>query len=114
MGHHLHLYATKSLTLAELESWSEYRANDDVASPEPVDEKVEAEMHVLNGTHSPDTFCDRHVLSEFKKETFVWHPFRYDNSFVTLMQKLYPAEIDLFDWLRAHIGWLVWGDNDGI
>ncbi len=136
MGQHLHLYASRNVTVAEVSKWCHARAHELIEVPseadQPIVSKVQQEMDRLQ-RNTPDhlehwsNWCGP-VIWDF----LVWQPYTCDDALVGRavrvasvamivhegVKKMYPGmdltADDVIVFLRAHLGYTVWGDNDGI
>jgi len=137
MGSHLQLYASKNVTLADARLWCELKTVDIIRSPSAAEEpragRIQAEMTVLERTHSPDhvecwcgalqafTFlnCEAHICTDDLVEKAVRHGDEYQDSQIRHNPN---SDYAKHDWgndiavrfLRDHIGYVVWGYNDGV
>jgi hypothetical protein len=114
MGQHLHLYATKELSGMEVESWANYRANDLFETPGETAQTVEREMRRLERSGGDDHYEDGPGINEWKSHLFVWKPQICAASTIALVNGFDPKATPLMEWLQRHVGFLIWGDNDGI
>jgi len=138
MGQHLILYASKTLTTDEVKKWCHARAFELIEVPSaedrPLVDRVQAEMDRL--THTDDRLwhwsnwcgvriwdflvweshvCDAALVNRAVKAAAVAME---TNPRLTGMSGTYPGmdftKDEAIEFLRAHIGYVVWGDNDGI
>lgn len=139
MGSHLQLYASKNVTLADARLWCELKTVDIIRAPTEIEEpraaRIQAEMNVLERTHSPHHLehwasgggiaafpflvCEAHICTDDLVDKAVRAGHEYQ-----LSQKRHRPDSDYakHDWgndaavhfLRNHIGYVVWGYNDGV
>jgi len=135
MGQHLRLYASKTLTTDEVEKWCHARVYEMTEMPsaedQPTVDKVQQEMNRLQRTDGHlehwSNWCGPMIW-----DFLVWRAHACDEALVgqavdaaaTQMQtndglrKQYPTKDFTTDtpieFLRANMGCVVWGDNDGI
>lgn len=144
MGQHLHLYASKHVTVAEVSKWCHARAHELMEVPsaadKPIVDKVQQEMDRLQRwpSLSPNPEGGNH-LEHWSNWCgveiwgfLVWKPRVCDAKLVERavesarvamryhegVQQCYPGrdftQDDVITFLRAHQGAVVWGDNDGV
>lgn len=135
MSQHLVLYASKTLTADEVAKWCHARALEliEISSREdqPIVDRVQAEMVRLRYKEDRiehwSNWCGVMIW-----DFLVWEPYYCDEALVGRAVKAaadamqthaglrssYPGrdftKDEAVEFLRAHIGYIVWGDNDGI
>ena len=135
MGQHLHIYASKTLTIYEVNKWGHARAYEysevPSAADQPTVNKVQKEMDQLRNTDDHfehwSNWCGPMIW-----DFLVWDAHLCDTALIDRaitaasdamrshagIQKQYPDRDftvdEAMDFLRAHMGCVVWGDNDGI
>lgn len=135
VGQHLRLYASKTLTTDEVEKWCHARTYEFSEVPREADQltvdKVRREMDRLQRTDGHlehwSNWCGPMIW-----DFLVWNAYTCNEALVnravmaaaTMMQthtglrKQYPTKDFTTDtpieFLRAHMGCVVWGENDGL
>ena len=135
MGQHLRLYASKTLTTDEVKKWCHARAYEltevPSAADQPTVDKVQREMNRLQRTDDHlehwSNWCGPMIWG-----LLIWEAHVCDEALVSRavaaastaiqthagLRERYPDKDFTTDtpieFLRAHAGCVVWGDNDGI
>lgn len=135
MGQHLNLYAIDSADLAAAKAWCDCRAKELNEMPSPgFEEEAHKRIQQLMWDYMrTDSIHYLHCGSTWAASVWhrlVWSPViasdevveraRHDLEYFMLWNQNLPgigsdwASHPIFDFLRQHEGWCVWGDNDGI
>jgi hypothetical protein len=133
MGQHLHLYASKSVTVEEAQAWCNCRIDEYHRTPEPgfeedAERRVRLLMQSIHGGAHPDhwesgstwavqvwpkLWWNAYLITPKLIEEAVTAAATYDNPNRpgTVERWTNGSEIEF---LRNHLGYTGWGDNDGI
>ena len=110
MGQHLHLYASRDVPIEAADAWCSARATGIVRSPSSVEAGWLREYadEIRLAEHYEDGLC-RCLLFPF----LVWEAHVVNRELISRAEAVDPGgQVAAF--LRAHLWWTVWGDNDGV
>lgn len=141
MGQHLQLYASKSISVSQARTWCRARLIDQLEPPpfpfrildeiqavsdeiSNIDRSLRADRleHWSNG-HGVSCFrmfdhdahlCDESLIEAAIASGMAYNEFLQRNWANTAAAKIDWSNDDLIAFLRSHIGYVVWGYNDGI
>lgn len=135
MGQHLHLYAIEPIEKSAVQAWCNCRADELHRMPDPgfeADshrriqqlmwnyERMYSDHHIECGSTWCANIWRRLVWQPVIVTDSVIQQARHDLEYFMLWNHHLPGDgvmwrdHVIFSYLEDHIGWVVWGDNDGI
>ena len=107
MGQHLSLFASKDIPLEAARAWISARAYDIIRYPTP-EEQEHLDRHAA-AFRAADRYEDGPCIRPPSSE-FVWQAFVVTPEVVAMARGNSPLEA----FLAQRLGYVIWGDNDGV